>query len=239
MVGEDLVEPFFQVVHEFHGAFHVAGSDLGAAGPAESDEIWVDLPHRRFGSSLSVLVPLLALLVFFGRGRYRSLWLGLVGVLPMLVLIRGAANAVQMLVQQARLETVGVLRSVPFIVMLGFGAMIPVLSLYVQSQGIDPTTIGIIISGWAIGRLISEPPFGWWADRHSRKPQMVVALALVGLTSMLMLVFTSAVELFALRFIASPLKLAPAEDQAEAEQADGNSVCGLVHGSLLCAAGRC
>ena len=88
------------------------------------------------------------------------------------------------------------------IVMLGFGAMIPVLSLYVQSQGIDATTIGIIISGWAIGRLISEPPFGWWADRHSRKPQMVAALALVGLTSILMLVFTSAVELFALRFIA-------------------------------------
>ena len=80
------------------------------------------------------------------------------------------------------------------IVMLGFGAMIPVLSLYVQSQGIDATTIGIIISGWAIGRLISEPPFGWWADRHSRKPQRVVALLLVGLTSMLMLVFTSAVE---------------------------------------------
>ncbi len=88
------------------------------------------------------------------------------------------------------------------IVMLGFGAMIPVLSLYVQSQGIDATTIGIIISGWAIGRLISEPPAGWWADRHSRKPQMVVAMMLVGITSLLMLVFTSAVGLFLLRFIA-------------------------------------
>ena len=60
--------------------------------------------------------------------------------------------------------------------MLGFGAMIPVLSLYVQSQGITPASIGVIISGWAIGRLIAEPPSGWWADRHSRKPQMVVAL---------------------------------------------------------------
>ena len=88
------------------------------------------------------------------------------------------------------------------IVMLGFGAMIPVLSLYVQSQGIDATTIGIIVSGWAIGRLISEPPAGWLADRYSRKPQMVVALMLVGLTSILMLFFTSSVELFALRFIA-------------------------------------
>jgi MFS family permease len=88
------------------------------------------------------------------------------------------------------------------IVMLGFGAMIPVLSLYVQSQGINATTIGIIVSGWAIGRLISEPPFGWWADRHSRKPQMVIALVLVGITSVLMLVFTSAMGLFILRFIA-------------------------------------
>jgi MFS family permease len=88
------------------------------------------------------------------------------------------------------------------IVMLGFGAMIPVLSLYVQSQGITPASIGLIIAGWAIGRLISEPPFGWWADRHSRKPQMVAALLIVGATSVLMLVFTSAVELFALRFIA-------------------------------------
>lgn len=88
------------------------------------------------------------------------------------------------------------------IVMLGFGAMIPVLSLYVQSQGVDAATIGIIISGWAIGRLISEPISGWWADRHSRKPQMVIALLLVGATSFLMLVFTSAAGLFILRFVA-------------------------------------
>jgi MFS family permease len=88
------------------------------------------------------------------------------------------------------------------IVMLGFGAMIPVLSLYVQSQGITPASIGIIISGWAIGRLIAEPPAGWWADRHPRKPQMVVALLIVGVTSILMLVFTSSLALFTLRFIA-------------------------------------
>ena len=88
------------------------------------------------------------------------------------------------------------------IVMLGFGAMIPVLSLFVQSQGIDATAIGVIVAGWAIGRLIAEPFFGWWADSHSRKPQMVIALVLVGVTSILMLVFTSALGLFLLRFVA-------------------------------------
>ena len=88
------------------------------------------------------------------------------------------------------------------IVMLGFGAVIPVLPLFVQSQGIDATTLGVIVAGWAIGRLISEPFFGWWADSHSRKPQMTASLLLVGITALLMLVFTSAVALFTLRFIA-------------------------------------
>ncbi len=88
------------------------------------------------------------------------------------------------------------------IVMLGFGAVIPVLPLFVQSKGIDATTLGVIVAGWAIGRLVSEPFFGWWADSHSRKPQMVASLLLVGITALLMLVFTSAAALFTLRFIA-------------------------------------
>jgi MFS family permease len=88
------------------------------------------------------------------------------------------------------------------IVMLGFGAVIPVLPLFVQSHGIDASTLGVIVAGWAIGRLISEPIFGWWADAHSRKPQMVLSLLLVSVTAFLMLIFTTALALFVLRFIA-------------------------------------
>lgn len=89
-----------------------------------------------------------------------------------------------------------------FIVMLGFGAMIPVLPLFVTDLGIDAATLGLIVAAWAIGRLVFEPVFGWWADSHSKKPQMVVALVLVGITSALMLVFTSAAALFLLRLAA-------------------------------------
>ncbi|MFV2062497.1 MAG: MFS transporter [Chloroflexota bacterium] len=88
-----------------------------------------------------------------------------------------------------------------FIVMLGFGALLPVLPLFVQEQGIDAAMLGVIIAGWAIGKLIFEPISGWWADRHSRKPQMVIGLALIGIASMLMLVLTSAGLLFLLRFV--------------------------------------
>ena len=88
-----------------------------------------------------------------------------------------------------------------FTVMLGFGALLPVLPLYVQEQGIDATTLGLIMAAWAIGKLLFEPIFGWWADRHARKPQMVVALVIFGISIVLMLFATTAAALFALRFI--------------------------------------
>ena len=89
-----------------------------------------------------------------------------------------------------------------FIVMVGFGALLPVLPLYVQDQGIDASTLGIIIAAWPIAKLISEPIFGWWADRHSRKPQMIIGLVILGIANVLPFFFPSAVALFALRFIA-------------------------------------
>jgi MFS family permease len=89
-----------------------------------------------------------------------------------------------------------------FIVLLGFGALLPVLPLFIQEQGIDPAMLGLIIAGWPIGKLFFEPAGGWWADRHSRKPQLVIGMALIGLTAVALLFFTSALALFLLRFAA-------------------------------------
>jgi len=87
-----------------------------------------------------------------------------------------------------------------FIVMAGFGALLPVLPLFVQEQGIDAAMLGVIIAGWPIAKLLVEPVAGWWADRHPRKPQMVLGLAIIGIASVGMLFFTSALALFLLRF---------------------------------------
>jgi len=86
--------------------------------------------------------------------------------------------------------------------MIGFGALLPVLPLYVEEHGIDPSGLGIIVAGWAIAKLIAEPIAGWWADRHSRKPQMVLGLLLLALVSVLPLVFTTFAAFFVLRFLA-------------------------------------
>ncbi len=83
--------------------------------------------------------------------------------------------------------------------MLGFGALLPILPLFVQEQGIDAAMLGIIIAGWPIAKLLVEPVAGWWADRHSRKPQMVLGLAIIGVSSVAMLFFTTALALFLLR----------------------------------------
>jgi MFS family permease len=87
------------------------------------------------------------------------------------------------------------------IVTIGFGALLPVLPLFVQEQGLDAGQLGLIVAAWPIAKLISEPFFGWWADRRSRRPQMLVGLLILAVASFLPLVFSSFAALFTLRFI--------------------------------------
>jgi DHA1 family multidrug resistance protein-like MFS transporter len=92
--------------------------------------------------------------------------------------------------------------SAELIVMIGFGSLLPVLPLFAQEHGIDAAQLGFIVAAWAVAKLIFEPVFGWWADRHRRKPQMVLGLVVFAVVSLLPLFFTSFLALFVLRFIA-------------------------------------
>jgi MFS family permease len=86
-----------------------------------------------------------------------------------------------------------------FIVWLGFGALLPVLPLYFEEQGIDLATLGIVIAAWPAARLVGEPVFGWLADRTSRVPLMVVGLVASGIFSALPLVLTGPLAFIVLR----------------------------------------
>ncbi len=89
-----------------------------------------------------------------------------------------------------------------FVILLGFGSLLPVLPLYVTQHNVDLPTLGLITAAWAIAKLVSEPIFGYLAD-HSRrrKPFMVVGTILLAIFTMLPLVFTSAFALFVLRLL--------------------------------------
>jgi DHA1 family multidrug resistance protein-like MFS transporter len=90
-----------------------------------------------------------------------------------------------------------------FVVLLGFGALLPVMPLFVAQQGIDIQTFGLITAAWAIAKLFAEPLFGLIADRTGRhKLLMVMGLGLLAIFMLLPLVFTSAAALFVLRLLA-------------------------------------
>jgi MFS transporter, DHA1 family, tetracycline resistance protein len=86
-----------------------------------------------------------------------------------------------------------------FVVWLGFGGLLPVLPLYFTEQGIDLATLGIVIAAWPIARLVSEPIFGWLADRTERVPLMVIGLVASGVFGALPLVLTGPLAFVLLR----------------------------------------
>jgi MFS family permease len=86
-----------------------------------------------------------------------------------------------------------------FVVWLGFGGLLPVLPLYFTEQGVDFATLGLVIAAWPAARLISEPIFGWLADRTERVPLMVIGLVASGVFGALPLVLTGPVAFILLR----------------------------------------
>ena len=88
-----------------------------------------------------------------------------------------------------------------FVAVVGFGALLPVLPLYVVEQGVDTTTLGVILAAWPAARLIFEPIFGWLADRTSRRALMLGGLVVLTFSTLLPLAFHAPLELFILRFI--------------------------------------
>jgi len=86
-----------------------------------------------------------------------------------------------------------------FVVWLGFGGLLPVLPLYLTEHGIDLTTLGLIVAAWPAARLLSEPIFGWIADRTARVPLMVIGLVATGIFGALPLVLTGPLAFIVLR----------------------------------------
>jgi MFS family permease len=78
------------------------------------------------------------------------------------------------------------------ILWLGFGALLPVLPLYLTEQGIDTATLGWIVAAWPAARLLGEPLFGWLADRGDKRLLMLGGLLGTALVVPMPLVLTGA-----------------------------------------------
>jgi MFS family permease len=70
-----------------------------------------------------------------------------------------------------------------FVIMLGFGIVSPVLPGYGRSFGVGQSAVGLLISGFAFMRLVSDPFVGRFIDRHGERPMVTLGAVIVGASS--------------------------------------------------------
>ncbi len=101
-----------------------------------------------------------------------------------------------------------------FVIMLGFGILSPVLPNYAKTFGVGYDAVGLLISGFALARLVSDPFVGRFIDRHGERAMTTLGAVVVGVTSIaaglapsfpLLLVFRSIGGIGSALFFASVL----------------------------------
>lgn len=97
---------------------------------------------------------------------------------------------------------------VMFLVMVGFGIIIPVLPFYAEEIGANPTELGLLMSVYSLMQLIFAPLWGQVSDRIGRKPVMMIGIAGLGLSFLIQALSTELWMLFAARIIGGILSSA-------------------------------
>jgi MFS transporter, DHA1 family, multidrug resistance protein len=90
---------------------------------------------------------------------------------------------------------------VMFLVMVGFGIIIPVLPFYAEKIGANPTELGLLMAVYSLMQLIFAPMWGRISDRIGRKPVMMIGITGLAASFFLMAVSDQLWMLFAARII--------------------------------------
>lgn len=94
-----------------------------------------------------------------------------------------------------------ILFAVMFLVMVGFGIIIPVLPFYAENMGASPAQLGLLMAVYSVMQLLFAPVWGRISDRIGRKPVMVIGITGLALSFFLMAIATELWMLFAARII--------------------------------------
>jgi MFS transporter, DHA1 family, multidrug resistance protein len=97
---------------------------------------------------------------------------------------------------------------VMFLVMIGFGIIIPVLPFYAEEMGASPTQLGLLMAVYSLMQLIFAPFWGKLSDRIGRKPIMMIGIAGLSLSFFMQAMATELWMLFAARIIGGLLSSA-------------------------------
>ncbi|MGN0514838.1 MAG: MFS transporter [Lachnospiraceae bacterium] len=101
-----------------------------------------------------------------------------------------------------------VLFLVMFLVMVGFGIIIPVLPFLAEEVGGTPTELGFLMAVYSIMQLLFAPMWGRLSDRIGRKPVMIIGIAGLAISFFIMAMAESLWGLFLARIIGGILSSA-------------------------------
>lgn len=91
--------------------------------------------------------------------------------------------------------------AVMFLVMVGFGIIIPVIPFYAEELGATPTQLGLLMAVYSLMQLLFAPMWGRISDRIGRKPVIMIGILGLGLSFFMMALSTELWMLFAARII--------------------------------------
>ncbi|MBM4761637.1 MFS transporter [Bacillus sp. B15-48] len=101
-----------------------------------------------------------------------------------------------------------ILFAIMFLVMVGFGIIIPVIPFYAEELGATPTQLGLLMAVYSFMQLVFAPVWGRVSDRVGRKPVMMIGIIGLALSFFLTAVSTQLWMLFAARIIGGALSAA-------------------------------
>lgn len=127
-----------------------------------------------------------------------------------------------------------ILFAVMFLVMVGFGIIIPVMPFYAEEIGASPTQLGLLMAVYSLMQLLFAPIWGRISDRIGRKPVMMIGIFGLAVSFFLMGFSTELWMLFAARIIGGILSSANmptvmayvADITSEADRGKGMGIIG-------------
>ncbi len=125
-----------------------------------------------------------------------------------------------------------------FLVMVGFGIIIPVLPFYAEDIGASPTELGLLMAIYSLMQFIFAPIWGRVSDRIGRKPVMMIGIFGLSLSFFMLALSTELWMLFAARIVGGILSAANmptvqayvADITSEEDRAKGMGIIGAATG---------
>jgi DHA1 family multidrug resistance protein-like MFS transporter len=97
---------------------------------------------------------------------------------------------------------------VMFLVMSGFGIIIPVLPFLAEEVGATPLELGLLMAVYSLMQLLFSPAWGQLSDRYGRKPVLLIGITGLSLSFFLFSVAETLIMLFVARFLGGALSAA-------------------------------